>query len=501
MRSLVRLWASWLGKRVHPVRLGLESLAAAWALWPISVLLYVFASRLFYPMDLEWCEGGTLYQAYRWLHGLPVYVRNDPTWLSPMMYPPLHTAVLTVVGLLHLDFWTGRLVSVFSFFVLCGVLFHQAHVHAAKSSYGVATGTLTVATVACAFPLVGQWYDLIRVDTMTYALAFLGVALVGGRPRGWRHTVLTATVLTAAAYSKQTAAFFVAWACLFALVREPRSGLRLGALTLAMGLVTLGLLQWSTDGAFWFFTVTDLQVQQVDDRRLVDALRQVTDFAPFVALVPAAILLLALRRLLSERTVLWTGALLAAVPASSLPYAKVGGFSNNLMPMATLVGLVAVLLATDLANKGGKLGALARWGTLAGLALFVWLRPLKPAEYIPDQAMRRAANELTSLVRSLEGGVLVPELAFLPARTGHTNLHWYTMSIYCALLSKRPVDMVAALEKSGVRWALLNSQDRSWFIDIIRSRFRRVQRIPDTARVRMMTGAPISLDELWERVR
>ena len=63
-------WARFRGSRVHPLRLALELAACAWALWPIVVLLGVFASRLTYPMDLEWCEGGILYQAKRLLSGL-----------------------------------------------------------------------------------------------------------------------------------------------------------------------------------------------------------------------------------------------------------------------------------------------------------------------------------------------------------------------------------------------------------------------------------------------
>src|SRR5664280_535298 len=112
MRSMLRDGTSWLGRKVHPVRLVIEIICAIYAFWQVGILFSVFFARLTYPMDLEWMEGGTLYEAYRLLHGLPLYVRPIPTW-APYPYPPAHTALVALVGCLHLDFWTGRLVSIF----------------------------------------------------------------------------------------------------------------------------------------------------------------------------------------------------------------------------------------------------------------------------------------------------------------------------------------------------------------------------------------------------
>src|SRR4051812_24417798 len=50
-----------------------EAALIAWAGWRAGQLACVFAQRLTYPLDLEWCEGGNLYEAYRLLHRLPLY--------------------------------------------------------------------------------------------------------------------------------------------------------------------------------------------------------------------------------------------------------------------------------------------------------------------------------------------------------------------------------------------------------------------------------------------
>lgn len=467
-------------------------------MWPISVLAYVFLERVRYPMDLEWCEGGILYQAYRLLHGLPIYVRGDPTW-EAWLYPPAHTAALALSGLFHLDFFSGRVLSIGCFVVLCATLFRELYRHAGRSMFGVAAGALAVATVACAYPAVGQWYDLIRVDTMTMALVVVAVARVAELRSSPRRTLVTAMVLTAALFTKQTTAFFVAWCCLFAVVREPRIGLRLGLATLAMFLVVLGVLQWRTNGGLWFFTVTDPQKQPVVDAEFVDGVRRAWRYAPFIAAIPMAALLLALRAWLSARSVLWLGAFVMAFPAALLPYAKTGGYINNLIPIVALAGPVAMFLLVDVVKRGAWLGALARWGAIAGFALFVWMRPLHAHDYIPSAKLRRAADELNALVKHLDGGVVVPELTFLPAHNGHTNLHWTAMSIISAQWSHRPLDGIAGLERSGARWVILQSQGQGAFESYVRSRFRFARSIPETARVQMMTGQQLVLDELWER--
>jgi hypothetical protein len=483
---------------VHPLRLVIESAIALWAFWPIVVLASVFYQRLIYPIDLEWCEGGSLYQASRVLQGLPVYTRDDPTW-APFPYPPAHTLLLALVGLIKLDFWSGRLVSIV-FFALLGVtVFQQIYRHLGRSCFGIAAGILSVTTIVCGFPVVGQFYDLVRVDTMMMALSVVGVARVA-ESNGQRKSLwTTAAILCAAIFTKQTAIFFVGWAGLFALIHRPRYGLRLALATGALSLLLLGLGQWVTHGDLWFWTVSGLEKHSVEDARVMQGLRQVWQYAPFVAVLPFVLLGLALRGWLSPRALLWSGCLMVALPASLLPYAKVGGYDNNLMPLVVLAGPVASLLAADLAKQRSILGPLARWGLLAGLVWFVESRPLKPQAYLPDAQKTRAARELNAIVASLDGGVVVPYLAFLPGHNGHTNRHWHSMVVWDAEWRGQHLDEIEALEKSKARWVLLHSKDIGGFALHVRRHSTLERRLPDSARVRVVTGAAVEIDEVWKR--
>lgn len=499
MRGAVRLLNRWFGEKVHPLRLALELAAAAFAIWQIGILYSVFAQRIAYPMDLEWMEGGTLYEAYRILHGQPLYEHPVTTWVG-FPYPPAHPLLVAIIGALHLDFWTGRLISIFFFSLLCAALFRAVYVHLGRSALGVALGLLGVAFVCNAFPIVGQWYDLVRADTMMLGLWATGTARLLKPNPTRRHTLITALLFCGAVYSKQTAAMFIGWSCLFLLVHSPRIGVRLATYTCALCLSVLLYLQWTTKGAFWFLTVASLGHHEVRDAIVVEGFRLVFKYAPFLVLTPFLLLLVALRRWLTPRSVLWAGSFLLAIPACLIPYGKVGAYVNALIPLVVLSAPAIILVLADVMRQDGALGTLTRWGTLSAMTYLVYLNPIDTKACLPDAEQWRSARELNAIVASLKGGVVCPYLGFLPAHNGHDNPHWHSMVLWDAIWRGEHFDEVAALDHSNARWVLLHSRDIGPMANYVRRTSRLAMRIPQSARVRVVTGAGVVVDELWERV-
>jgi hypothetical protein len=480
------------------LRLAVELAAALLGIWQIGVLYSVFARRIGYPIDLEWMEGGTLYEAHRLLHGQSLYEHPVTTWVG-FPYPPAHPLILAILGIIDLDFWTGRLVSVFFFTLLCAAILREIYVHLGRSALGAALGLLSVAFICNGFPVIGQWYDLIRADTMMFGLWAAGTARLLKPIPTRRHTLITALLFCAAVYSKQTGAMFIGWSCLFLLMHSPRVGLRLAIYTGAACLVVLGFLQWSSKGAFWFLTVASLGQHEVRDAIVTEGFRLVYKHAPFMVLTPFLLLLVALKRWLSPRSVLWVGSFLVAIPACLMPYAKVGAYLNALMPLVVLAAPAIVFVTADVMRQKGALAVAARWGTLAALSYFVCANPIDTKTCVPDAAKWRAARELNAIVASLKGGVVCPYLAFLPGHNGHDNPHWHMMVTWDAVWRGESFDEVAALKHSGARWVLLHSNDGGVMANYVRRQSRLAMRIPASARVRMVTGAGIEIDELWER--
>jgi hypothetical protein len=335
---------------------------------------------------------------------------------------------------------------------------------------------------------------------MMMFLCVWGISRVS-RPRLTKLDILaTAAIFAAAVFTKQTAVFFVAWACIFATIYRPRFGLLLSGATLTLCLLLLGTAQWLTHGDFWFWVVTNLAKQQVNHARLLVGINIVLHFAPFVVALPVVALLLLVARALSARSALWMGSLLFAVPASLLPFAKSGGYLNNLMPMLVIIGPVTMLLAIDISNIRWIYSShVVRVGTIVSMITFVALHKLHYQKYLPDANNRQAAANLNNLVRSLEGGVVSPYFAFLPARNGHANHHWHRMGVLDAYYRGESMSESDALENSGARWVLLSSAEKSLLTWYLESHFKLAMKLPAEYRVQTVTGERAGLDELWEK--
>ena len=112
-----------------------------------------------------------------------------------------------------------------------------------------------VAALYLTTPLIGTWGSLGRPDALAVFLCASGVVLVD---RTWKSRMVFFAIplFLLALLAKQSIAMGLLASLLFLLRQAPRRALELGAITCAIGLAAVGLLQWFTDGWFLFHTVT-----------------------------------------------------------------------------------------------------------------------------------------------------------------------------------------------------------------------------------------------------
>ncbi|MGC4083192.1 MAG: hypothetical protein QM736_14050 [Vicinamibacterales bacterium] len=169
--------------------------------------------------------------------------------------------------------------------------------------------------------------------------------------------------------------------------------------------------------------------------------------------------------------------------------------------MIVLVAPVTLLVAADLLKAPARWIPAARIASTLGLAVFILLRPVHADAFIPDPARWQTARNLNAFVGSLDGGLLAPQMAFLPARNHQTNQHWHRMGHADLTWSNHVVDEDWAVLRTQARYALLNRLDYSDFGHAIRRQYRFVGYLPDDRRVHMMTGGGVvDLNQLWERL-
>jgi alpha-tubulin suppressor-like RCC1 family protein len=380
----------------------------------------IVVSRLRYPMDLEWMEGGCLYMAHRLASGLPIYTSPDRGYI-PFPYAPLHSALLALFGkIVGLDYWSGRFLSVAALAIGMAAVTRATWREWRDTPLEYPVAALALGWVLAGYPLAGNCYDLIRVDALACAITIVAAAWVARGPLRRFDVALVAVLLTASVFTKQTMAPFAAWICLLAIFRDRWRGVVLSLATGVLSLATLAGLQLATSGNFWFYTVKMLSKHPVDAARVVEGAATLAAFAPYALLVPVGLGYLAWRRVLTAEVLLWGGLQICAFVTSVVALGKATAWLNNLMYAIMFAGPVTLLVGGALvrALPTEKAKNIAKIAIPSVLALLLVRAHYDPTPFIVDEAQRSRAYALNAAIAKLDGPVLYPTSPYLPIRNG-----------------------------------------------------------------------------------
>lgn len=456
----------------------------------------VMGSRIDYPYDLEWMEGGQLYHAQRLLEGASLY-RDCVDGFLPFPYPPTHALAVAGAGALFgMSYLVARLVSVLAFAFASYLLAREVYGDGRPRGRKATLALMALGGIAASFPLAGAWYDLVRVDSIYFAFLVAGARLalprrppagMGRRDRlSTARMVACAACLAAALYGKQTAAFFIPPIALYAWWRYGRRGLALGALTTLFCVVPGAILTWRGDGFFWTMMVEVMGRHPLVERQAQEAALRALVFAPSLALLPIATVWLARLGRLRADLAFWLIMLLTAAVASIVTSAKVGAFQNNLMTVGMLAWPVTAMVADELlaARSPRKLGhtlvvAAAAWLAVNHLARLTY----EPDRYVPSRRHRASVQALRRRVADLPGGVLAPGHSFLPILAGHHNVQIHEqgyIDIMGAALER--VDVIACFGRLDARWLLLDDASQAHMRALVDLGYRPFRKLPRIAR-------------------
>lgn len=404
----------------------------------VGLMLFVAISRIGYPFELEWMEGGTLGHIQRVLDGRTIYVPPEPGFV-PFIYPPLYYYLAApLAAVMGEGFLPPRLVSLVCG-IGCGVLTGLLAFTLASRDRATA-GFLAGALFLASYGLSGTWFDLARVDSMALLLTLAAVLLF---LRGWSVgsggsvPLLSAAALlgSAACLTKQSAALPMAVLALSSLLSRGRSLFRRAAFPAALAL-TVGipaLLMWTaTDGWFGYYL---LRLPSRHDL----VLRYVAHgFWLFDVLLPLPVVSLlafcALWRLISlarKRAAAWSSAgmvgfaaLVGMFLSSWLSRAHSGGYLNVLMPAHAALAVMASIGYVALTGREASRGRALRTAlqVLMALQIAYMLLRVDPWSAIPDERDREAGYDFISLLGSFQGEVLVPYHPYYPVMAGKPAL-------------------------------------------------------------------------------
>lgn len=450
------------------------------AVQQIAAVVRVLSARATYTADVEWMEGGLLYQAYRLLHGLPIYGHSADAYV-PYPYPPVHFSVVALVGaVVGLDFWSARAVSTLAFVALCATLSREIVRHVASPWLGGAMALVVLGAIAAGFPFSGAWYDVIRPDTLSLCLVVLGAALVSEEALSVRRGISAGLVLTLAVFSKQSCVFFVPWLLLYSAVRHRRSGLLVGLAFAASSAVLLLGLQLSSKGQFWLWTMVSPQrlprhfatFHPEFTRWVLGELEHIQSFLVYISVLVLTGLVLIGTRRMSARGALWIGLFVMSIPAALMARTSPDAYSNLMMPPVVLAPVAAVILLGDVVQWLEGRPVVQRAVSLALLlyaARYLQVHRFNPSEYLPSRKQRSCAEQLNRLVAGIRESILIPSSPFLPIRNGHDTPQFQTMVPDRALNPKdRQSWMISYFRTVHPEWLMTDGHPRLTGVPVTR---------------------------------
>jgi hypothetical protein len=448
-----------------------------------------------YPLALEWCEEGQLLQAYRVLHGMDLYVKPNFGFM-PDSYPPGYFLVLAVFGLVFgLGYGGARAISCVAMGLIMLLMAREVYRQFRPVGFPLVWAILAVGFMVAAFPISGGWFDLARNDSVVYAMIVGSAALVYGRHEmNRRRFFAAAALMTLSMFVKQTAVFFVAWILLFELFRYPKRAFWLGLTIAGLGALAVGLLVLSSNGRYLYYTFTVFAHQQIHNEQYMGGLRAWLDFAPYLPLVPIFALALLWFNLSSLRSRFWCGMLAAAFPASLLPYAKQGGYLNNLLPVALLAGPTALILLGSLLSHVSQRTAAAKVLVLicaSAAAFYLDAREFSTAQYEIGRDRWAAARLLKKEYERLGSNVLDFHHPFFAIEAGARTDQLHEMPWADAWLASIPnLDLRPFLSAANAKYIVTSGEEIPLTFDALADFYELDHAFPSELMARPITGFP-----------
>ncbi len=408
--ATTRSWLQQQSERVLPLRLNLP-LQLLLVMAALSLLGYagMVWSTVTFPYPLDYGEGPLLAQTGQLSALQNIYRSNiDAPPYTITNYPPLFMLLQVPLNLLFGPaMWYGRLISVASALVaglLVALILHALTRDLTAAGVG---GLLLLAN-----PYLQVWSVLNRIDMLALALSLAGLWLLARRPPGRGAVVTGGLLLVAAVYTRQSYGLAAPLAAFVWLLRWPprRRALELAALVGGIGLGLFALLNWLTDGGFFFNTIT-ANANAFDAERLADFWDDLWHFTPY--LLAGALLFVLSGVWFGVRSWWLIAPYFAGAALSAATIGKVGSNINYLLELSAACALaLGALLAWQ------KSRPLLRQGLLVLLALQLYL--LLPG--IPNHlfvlgrtAQPQEMARLEGLIRQASGPVLADDaMGFLP---------------------------------------------------------------------------------------
>jgi hypothetical protein len=400
-------------------------------------------SRISFPFELDWIEGGHVAQVQRILDGQPVYDKPSLDYTAAI-YTPLYYYVSALFGMaVGNGFFTLRLLSFVSSLGCFAFIFLIVHRRTSSSLASFVASFLYAAT----FSISGFFFDLAHPDSLFLLFLLVGIYAYESKNIAVR-TFVSPMFLFLSFFTKQQAVIVAIGLSLGALLSG--KGFKRMAFALIFGVLVIG--SFCAMGGFaneWYkYYIFDLPSQHGIYRRGL-TLFWIEDLPKLGIALCFCYVAFAWRRV-EERTserisqdVLLFGSLFLASFLSRIHY---GSWINILMPLHAGIAIYFGIGLDLCLKRFGRVASLKLLVVLATLFQFLSLT-FDPQEQIPNPAVKQAGEKLLQRISTIPGEV-----------------YWWDHPWYLHMLGKpmqaqeMAIDDVIRARKQG-RWKQVLEQE------------------------------------------
>jgi hypothetical protein len=394
-------------------------------LYPVSYI-FVAVSRMQYPFELEWMEGGSVDHVIRVLEGRPLYVQPSLEFI-PFIYTPFYYYLSALVSLVvPISFFPLRMVS-FGASIICGLVIGIIVWRETHSTY---SGLLSTFLFFATYRASGGWYDIARADSLFLALLLAGIYLLRFH-QGMPGYVLSGLLLALSFLTKQTALFVFVPICIYCLLSGPRRSFPfVGTLVCAFCFSNLWL-EYVHKG-WYFYYVFEIPRSQdfVQSIWLTFWQGDIIGVLPVVFFLSLAYVTVCLQGYCSRDWIFYIAVSFGMIGASWLNRLHLGGYPNALLPAyASLAILFGLSLHLTLGMLGKWLVGKARVASEAAIYFCVIIQfvilAYNPTDLLPTSRDYEAGQDLVNGVSSVAGDVMIPGHGYISrlAGKGKSNAH------------------------------------------------------------------------------
>jgi hypothetical protein len=396
---------------------GLRGLVLFAAILFIALYLFVALSRINYPFELEWLEGGMV-DHVRWnLNGHKLYLAPSLDFIS-YLYNPLYVYVSVLFTLiLGEGFFPLRLISLLSSIGSIILIYKIVR----RETGDFFSALLAAGLFAATFKVSGYWWDIGRNDSLFFFLLLCAVYLLRFR-NSITSNIIAAVFVVLSFLTKQTTLLIFIPLLLYVLLYKHRySRYFLGTSILGIGLMIL-VLNVIHDGWYIYYCFELQLTQQILKKRFITFWAKDLFSTVGIAFLISTIFL-AYQFIHSKKDVFAFYFLLVTglVGGSWASRIHPGNYENVLIPAFAVVSLIFGLAIFQgikkLRTRKRRSHYLEVCLYLLCLMQFGRLA-YNPVQQIPTKEDRKAGEHLVQTIGEIEGEVFIPCHGYLATKSG-----------------------------------------------------------------------------------